>query len=103
MFAADESVSIDVVREHAKRELSPTAEATTMTIADQLRQEGHKEGLKEGLKEGQSTILRRLLERRFGNLSPEHGKRLEAADSDTLLEWSDRVLSVQSLDEVFNP
>ncbi len=68
------------------------------------RQEGLKEGLeegmKEGMKEGESTMLLRQLERKFGPLEESQRRRVRSADSDTLLEWSDRVLTAASWEEV---
>jgi hypothetical protein len=43
----------------------------------------------------------RLLERKFGPLSEQHRRRLEEADANTLLDWSERVLTVDSIEEVF--
>jgi hypothetical protein len=59
-----------------------------------------KEWWENGLKEGETLILIRLLERKFGPLSEQHRDRLEQADADTLLEWSDRILTANSIDEV---
>ena len=94
MLQVDESVTMDEVRKAARNAISPTAEDVTMTIADQLRQEGRQEG---GL-----DVLRRLLERRFGTIPPRYQDRLAAADSDTLLRWSERILTAQTIDEVFS-
>ncbi len=63
--------------------------------------EGKKEGRKEGRREGELTMLRRQLERRFGELPPQVVERLERADVDLLLEWGDRVLTAARLDDVF--
>ena len=75
--------------------------------------EGKKEGKKEGerigirkgeqigIRKGELAVLRRQLERKFGELPPEAVARLERADVDLLLEWSDRVLTAATLDEVF--
>jgi hypothetical protein len=65
------------------------------------RKEGRKEGEKIGIRKGELAVLRRLLERRFGELPAETIKRLERADVDLLLVWSDRVLTAAKLDEVF--
>ncbi len=77
------------------------------------KREGEKEGFRKGkkigirkgeeigIRKGELAVLRRLLERKFGTLSDEAIERLERADVDLLLEWSDRVLTATSLDEVF--
>ncbi|HEX9732209.1 MAG TPA: hypothetical protein VGG06_09515 [Thermoanaerobaculia bacterium] len=41
------------------------------------------------------------MDRKFGPLPAEVVDRLERADVDQLLAWSDRVLTARTLDEVF--
>ena len=62
--------------------------------------QGHQEGFEEGRKKGELLILVRQLERKFGPLSDQHQHRLDEADADTLLEWSERILTANSIDEV---
>jgi hypothetical protein len=45
-------------------------------------------------------MLLRLLERKFGEVPKAVQQRIEAADAETLLEWSERVLTAQRLDEI---
>ncbi len=64
-----------------------------------------KQGLRQeyeqiGIRKGELAVLCRLLERKFGELPPEAIKRLERADVDLLLEWSDRVLTAEKLSDV---
>ncbi len=42
-----------------------------------------------------------LLERRFGAIYKPVRERINAADARTLLIWGERILTVQSIDEVF--
>lgn len=51
--------------------------------------------------QGEVKILVRLLERKFGALREDIRQRLNTADSDQILDWSERVLTAQSLSEVF--
>jgi len=37
---------------------------------------------------------------KFGELSLEDQKRVQSADSDTLLKWSGRILTADTLDEI---
>jgi predicted transposase YdaD len=72
-------------------------------------QEGRQEGLQEGLQkgrqegrqEGEARILFRLLRFKFGPLAPEVEERVHSADADRLLEWSERVLTAEQLQDVF--
>ena len=61
---------------------------------------GKQEGLQIGKQEGEAQILKRLLTRKFGELPEEKRRMVETADSDTLLKWSERVLTADSLEEV---
>jgi hypothetical protein len=51
--------------------------------------------------EGESLILQRLLTLKFGPLDEATQARLAAADSATLLAWSERVLTAHCLADVF--
>ncbi len=80
-------------------------EVTTMAgFAQRFTEQGHKEGQREGRKEGlqlgEARILTALLRLRFGDLPLPVQQRIEAADADTLLRWSERVLTAQTLEEV---
>jgi hypothetical protein len=46
-------------------------------------------------------MLLRLLTLRFGVLPQSARAQVESADADTLLRWSERVLTASTLDEVF--
>jgi hypothetical protein len=47
-------------------------------------------------------MLLRLIERKFGPPSATVRHRITEADSETLLEWSERILDAGSLDEVLH-
>ena len=64
------------------------------------RKEGHKEGYKEGRQQGEALVLMRLIELKFGPPSEAVRAQINAADADTLLRWSERILTAQSLEEV---
>jgi hypothetical protein len=68
-----------------------------LTAAQQLYQRGHYEGKLEG----EAELLRRLLEHKFGALTPRLRQRLAEADETTLQTWSLRLLTTATLDEVF--
>jgi hypothetical protein len=60
-----------------------------------------EEGRQEGRREGEAELLLRQLCIRFGTLPTDVVARVHAADPETLLHWSERVLSAATLDEVF--
>jgi uncharacterized protein DUF4351 len=57
--------------------------------------------LAEGRRQGEAEVLLRQLRSRFGPLPEDVIARLNAADAETLLRWSERVLSASTLDAVF--
>jgi predicted transposase YdaD len=85
-------------------ELGPDAEEIFMTTADRLREQGRNLGLAEGRAEGKAagvaaTLLRQL-NLKFGPLPAAALARIEAAVPEELEQWTDRVLTAGSLDEV---
>jgi predicted transposase YdaD len=63
--------------------------------------EGEERGRQQGVAEGEHRLLSKQLGLRFGPLPEAVMERLRAADSDQLERWGVRLLTVQSLDEVF--
>jgi predicted transposase YdaD len=70
-------------------------------IREAGRAEGREEGRIDGRREGEAAMLLRLLRVRFGPLPAEVTTRVTTADPETLLRWSERVLSVPTLEAVF--
>jgi hypothetical protein len=54
------------------------------------------------IQQGEAKVLIRLMTRRFGELPDATLREIESADADTLLQWSERVLTAQTLDEVLH-
>jgi predicted transposase YdaD len=65
------------------------------------REEGREAGREEGRREGEAEMLLRLLRVRFGPLPTEVTTRITTADPETLLRWSERLLSASTLEAVF--
>jgi hypothetical protein len=55
-----------------------------------------EKGREEGRQEGRAEILLRLMTRKFGALSAEQRRRIERADGETLLRWSEQLLFAES-------
>ena len=70
-------------------------------ILERGRQEGREEGREEGRQEGEARVVLRLLRLKFGPLAPEIEEQVRSADADRLLEWSERVLTAERLQDVF--
>jgi hypothetical protein len=82
----------------------PTLEEFETMLADtidRLNRELREKSLQEGARDGEARVLLRLLRLKLGPVNPTVEERVRAADSDQLLVWSERVLTAESLDDVF--
>ena len=61
-------------------------------------QKGIEQGIERGIQQGDATPLLRLIELKFGETSEDVIRRIREADADTLLRWSDRILTADTLD-----
>ncbi len=62
---------------------------------------GVKEGIEKGIEKGEADMLLRLLEQKFGEIPPGYRHRIDDADSAQLLAWAKRILTVETIDDVF--
>jgi len=69
-------------------------------FAERFREEGMQQGMRQGMQQGEARVLVRLLQLKFGELPEAVLHRIEHADEQTLLQWSERVLTAEQLDEV---
>ncbi|HEV2854128.1 MAG TPA: Rpn family recombination-promoting nuclease/putative transposase [Thermoanaerobaculia bacterium] len=67
---------------------------------DQWNRKIREEGRQEGGREVGAGILLRQLRLKFGPLSPEIEERVRSTEADRLLEWSERILTAQRLEDV---
>jgi predicted transposase YdaD len=70
-------------------------------VRQQSRQEGRQEGEQGGVRKGEAIVLLRLLRLKFGEIPDATRRRIETADADTLLTWSEHVLTAERLDDIF--
>lgn len=70
-------------------------------VAQGVKQ-GIAQGVKLGVQHGEARVLTSQLRLRFGELPEAARQRLDTADADTLLRWSTRVLTAQTLAEVLD-
>jgi len=80
-----------------EKEIEAFEKEKNMPYVTQIERRGEKRGEKRG----ESRLLRRLLENRFGDIPEQYRERLEQADSETLLKWSERILTAETIEEVF--
>ncbi len=90
----------EAVRQTLREKLSPEAEESLMTYADQLREEGRQQSRQEMLEHSRARMLR-LLHVKFGAIEVEQIQRVQRADEAQLDIWLERLLTATSLAEVF--
>jgi len=66
-----------------------------------LAEENLQKGRQEGRKEGEAQALLRLLEKKFGVLPKRAQRRIAGAELEPLLEWFDRAVTAERLEDVF--
>ncbi len=64
-------------------------------------QQGIEQGMQQGMQQGESTLLLRLLQRKFNDVPDNYRQRIQSANTETLLTWADRVLDSKTLEEIF--
>ena len=94
-------VSHERMRQELRR-LKPEYEEKFMGWFSQgFFDDGVEQGRTEGRVEGEAKTLVRLLEKRFGPLTPQLRERVLAADLQSLDTWLDRVIDAADLKSVF--
>ena len=60
-------------------------------------------GVEQGVQQGEVAVLLRQIKRKCGpTVAAAFQQRVEQADAETLLEWAERVLTADTIDEVFH-
>jgi hypothetical protein len=58
--------------------------------------------IEQGREQGKAEILLRQMERKFGPTDARLRQQIQEADAETLLEWSDRILTAETPEAVFH-
>lgn len=77
-----------------------TGDPIMQTFIDRYIEQGRQQGIQQGRHQGEAAVLLRLIERKFGPPMESVRQRVEDADTETLLRWSERILTADSLDAV---
>ncbi len=64
-------------------------------------QKGIEQGMQQGVQQGESALLLRLLKRKFNIVPENYSQRIQNADTESLLTWSERILDCKTLEEIF--
>jgi len=84
-----------------REELIAFEEKEHMPYVTSVERIGIQKGLQQGRREGEAAILLRQIGLKFGPPSEGVRARIEAADADTLLDWSARILTAERVDDIF--
>ena len=68
---------------------------------DRWNSQIREEGRQEGRQEGEALVVLRLLRLKFGPLASKFEEQVRSAEASRLLEWSERVLTAERLQDVF--
>jgi len=82
-------------------ELTAFEEKEHMPYVTSAERIGIQKGLEQGRKQGEAAILLRQIALKFGPPSEDVRERIEAADADTLLDWSARILTAERVEDIF--
>ena len=63
-------------------------------------EQGRQEGREEGIGQGEARVLLRQLALKFGTVPESVRSRVESADAETLLRWSEQLLSADRVEDV---
>ena len=63
--------------------------------------QGIEQGVRQGIEQGQADLLKRQLQRAFGEIPSDVERRLATASRNEIERWAERVIGARSLDEVF--
>jgi len=97
---SEEEASAASSLEEIETMLAESIDRWNREIREEGRQEGRQEALQEAVQEGEARLLLRQLRLKFGPLDPETEERVRSADAGRLLEWGDRILTAESLQDV---
>ncbi|MEA3277390.1 MAG: hypothetical protein U9Q81_19335 [Pseudomonadota bacterium] len=70
------------------------------TFSERYIQQGMEQGEQLGVRKGEAKVLLTLLQLKFGDVPESVRAPIDEADAETLLQWSTRVLTANSVDEV---
>jgi len=87
----------DLLVQEAEHYLSHELQGEIMTIAKQWKEEG----MQQGMQQGEAASLKRLLQRRFGDLPFTYMQRIADANMETLLHWSEQIFDAKTLEDIF--
>lgn len=104
-----EGKDIEAFEEAVKNYLPPKLGAEIMTLGQAFTERGRTIGLKigfeqgmaQGINQGEAAVLLRQLKHRFNEVPENYLKKIQQADAETLLLWSEKLLDAKTVEEIF--
>jgi len=91
----------DQVKDFLIEQAGDKGEEAYVTAAERLTKDAAEKAAKKGRAEGRAAVVLKLLELRFSPLTAEAVEWIEQASAEQLDVWVERVLSAETLDDVF--
>ena len=106
LFKASSHLNEEEVAQQVQNLLSfEDAQEVIMTIAEQLEQKGRQKGLQEGRQEGrqegESNLLKKLLQKKFGEAAESYQAILATLSVDELETLGERLITQSTLEDIF--
>ena len=70
-------------------------------VREESTREGEQRGEQRDLQRGEVQVLLRQMRLKFGEIPGDVRHRIEQADADTLLIWSERILTAERIEDIF--
>ena len=90
IFDRSSSVFLDV----------PQSPSEQVAVSQIPAQKGIEQGIEQGIRQGEGTLLLRLIELKFGAADEAVVRQIREADPDTRLQWSERILTAETLSDL---
>lgn len=71
-------------------------------FADRFIAQGVEQGIQQGMQQRDASFLLRLLETKFGPATSGTKRRIETADVQTLVEWSEKLFLANSPEDLWH-
>jgi predicted transposase/invertase (TIGR01784 family) len=97
----EEEATVTPTLEEFETMLAESIDRWNQELREKSLQEGRQEGRQEGYQEGEARMLLRQLRLKFGRLDSTLEEQVRSADADRLLEFGDRILTAERLEDVF--
>jgi len=78
-------------------------ESKKMPYVTSAERFGIEKGMQQGMQQGEANMLLRQMTRKYGvDVTAAYREQIEKADAETLLEWSERLLFAEKIEEIFH-